>query len=228
MGLGDMNSIMNLVVTKICNNIRFWNRNDSLLENTLELFVDLVSTYSSSKTLLSLETVNFMVMNHTGNHFSFLGYDNDNKYRITFYTALSRLVFTAAEDLNNSFDAFIAPNLAIIDQLNKTAELRDSSVKTAIVGLFRDLRGITVSTHTKRTYGLLFDVLYPTCFSLLNRVADTWFADPVVMTAVLKFLQVRYKKYTIYILSLFLLTAILYCTVLYYMDLSLYFSLTCL
>lgn len=190
MGMGDMSTVMNLVVTKICNNIRYWSRHDVILDQTLELFVDLVSTYSSSKTLLGLETINFMVHNHTGMHFPFLGYDNDNKSRVVFYTALSRLVFTAAEDLNNSFDIFIHPNLAIIEQLNNTADLRDHSVRIAIIGIFRDLRGITASTHSKRTYGLLFDALYPSCLNLLNRVAECWYADPVVMTSVLKFLQV--------------------------------------
>ena len=59
-----------------------------------------------------------MVHNHIGAHFPFLGYDSDNKYRISFYTALTRLVFTAAEDINNEFDDFISPNLEIIEQLN--------------------------------------------------------------------------------------------------------------
>lgn len=189
MGLGDVNSVMNLIVTKICNNIKYWGRSSEILEQSLELFVDLVSTYTSSKTLLGLETVHFMVHNHTGMHFPFLGYDNDNKFRITFYTALSRLVFTAAEDLNNSFDAFVAPNVAIIEQLNQTKDLSDNSAKLALVGAFRDLRGISSATHSKRTYNLLFDVLYPTCFDLLNRVAEIWSADPTVMTACLKFLQ---------------------------------------
>ena len=99
MGIGDMSSVMNIIVTKICNNIRYWHRCDEVLEQTLEVFVDMISSYSSSKTLLNLDTVNFMVLNHTGAHFPFLGYDSDNKYRITFYTALSRLVFTAAGGL---------------------------------------------------------------------------------------------------------------------------------
>ena len=101
-----MIQIMNIMVNKLCNNIKFWHRSDKILEETLEVFVDLVSTYSSSKTLLSLDTVNFLVHNHVGSHFPFLGYDNDNKYRITFYSALSRLVFSSSEDLNNSFDPF--------------------------------------------------------------------------------------------------------------------------
>lgn len=189
MGLGDVNAIMNIVVIKICNNIRYWNRANELLDTTLQVFVDLITGYSSSKALLNLETVNFMVHNHIGAHFPFLGYDSDNKYRISFYTALTRLVFTAAEDINNEFDDFITPNLEIIEQLNQTADLSEAGVKVALVGLFRDLRGISQATTTKRTYNLLFDAIFPACFTLLKRATEHNYNDPQVMTALLKFLM---------------------------------------
>ena len=189
MGIGDLSSVMNIIVNKMCNNIKFWHKTDVILEQTLEVFVELVSSYSSSKTLLNLETVNFLVHNHVGTHFPFLGYDSDNKYRITFYSALSRLVFSAAEDLMNNFDAFVEPNLAIIAQLNAMPELRTSDARVAIVGILRDLRGITAASHNKRTYNMLFDVLHPTCFELCNRIAEAWHDEPQVMTALLKFLN---------------------------------------
>jgi exportin-7 len=190
MGLGDVNAIMNIVVIKICNNIRYWNRANELLDTTLQVFVDLITGYSSSKALLNLETVNFMVHNHIGAHFPFLGYDSDNKYRISFYTALTRLVFTAAEDINNEFDDFITPNLEIIEQLNQTPDLSEAGVKVALLGLFRDLRGIAQATTTKRTYNLLFDAVFPDAFTLLKRATEHNYNDPQVMTALLKFLMV--------------------------------------
>ena len=190
MGIGDMIQVMNIIVNKLCNNIKFWHRSDKILEETLDVFVELVSSYSSSKTLLNLETVNFLVHNHIGTHFPFLGYDNDNKYRITFYSALSRLVFTSSEDLNNAFDPFLAPNLEILTQLSQANDLRVPAVKIAIIGALRDLRGITVSAYNKRTYNLLFEALYPTYFPLFRRIAEIWYDDPTVMTALLKFMQV--------------------------------------
>ena len=194
MAIGDMAHVMDIVVNKLCSNIKFWHKADDILEQTLEVFVELVTSYSSSKTLLGLDTVNFLVHNHVGAHFPFLGYDSDNKYRITFYSALSRLVFSSSEDLNNSFDSFIIPNLEIIAQLSDTAFIRTPDVKTAIVGALRDLRGITTSTYNKRTYNLLFDALYPDAFPLLVRVAETWYDDATVMTALLKFMQVRERE----------------------------------
>ena len=191
MGIGDMIQVMNIVVNKLCNNIKYWHRSDKILEETLDVFVELVSSYSSSKTLLGLETVNFLVLNHVGAHFPFLGYDNDNKYRITFYSALSRLVFSSSEDIMNSFDAFLAPNVDIMAQLSQAPDLRVPAVKLAVVCALRDLRGITVSAYNKRTYNLLFEALYPASFPLLRRTAETCYDDPTVMTALLKFMQVN-------------------------------------
>lgn len=59
----------------------------------------------------------------------------------------------------------------------------------AIICILRDLRGITASSYNRRTYNLLFDALYPTIFPLLNRVATQLYEDPLVMTAVMKFMQ---------------------------------------
>ena len=50
-------------------------------------------------------------------------------------------------------------------------------------------RGITSSTYNKRTYNLLFDALYPDAFPLLVRVAEKWYDDAPVMTALFKFMQ---------------------------------------
>jgi len=186
---GDMTSVMNLVVDKMCNNIKYWHSEDEVLKETLEVFVDLVSTYSSSKTLLGLETVNFLVQHHDGANFPFLGYNNNNKHRITFYSALSRLVFTSSEDLNNCFEQFLSPNLAILAQLHQAPDLRTEPVRVAIIGILRDLKGIALSTYNKRTYNLLFDALYPSAFPLIVRIAETWYDNPEVMTALFKFMQ---------------------------------------
>jgi len=98
-------------------------------------------------------------------------------------------VFSSSEDLNNSFDTFIAPNLNILAQLDQTPDLRSPAVKIAICGALRDLRGITTSAYSKRTYTLLFEALYPSSFPLFLRIAECWYDDPSVMTALLKFMQ---------------------------------------
>lgn len=195
MRIGDMVTVMGVVVKKLCNNIKHYHNKDELLQETLDVFVDLITSYSSSKTLLNLDIVNYIIHNHNGSDFPFLAYDNDNKYRITFYSALSRLVFTSSEDLNNLFDVFMAPNLTILGQLlntlnSKAADVKSHQVRIAIIGALRDLRGIATSAYNKRTYSLLFEALYPNYFPLFRRVAEIYYDDPTVMTALLKFVQV--------------------------------------
>lgn len=195
MGIGDVVSIMGVVVKKLCNDIKHYHHSDVVLQDTLEVFVDLITSYSSSKTLLNLDIVNYIIHNHNGSDFPFLSFDNATKYRITFYSALSRLVFTSSEDLNNLFDVFMAPNLSILQQLMNTvtantSEAKSGQVKWAVVGALRDLRGITASAYNKRTYSLIFEALYPQFFPLFRRIAEIFFDDPVVMTALLKFMQV--------------------------------------
>lgn len=189
LGIGDASTIMNTIVNKICSNIRFWQRSNTVLEHTLDVFVELVSSYSSGKALLALEAVDFLVRNHTGAHFPFLGFDSENKYRITFYAVLSRLVFSSAEDLNNSFDTFVEPNVTIMQQLSGAPDLLAPAVRVALIGALRDLRGITAATGSKRTYNLLFEALFPVCFPFLTRVAEAWSEDPTVMIAAMKFLK---------------------------------------
>ena len=185
-----MATLMNVVANKLCKNIKYWNNSDKILEDTLDVFSEMISSYNSSKTLLSLEAVKFLIQNHTGIHFPFLGFDNDNKFRIAFYTTLSRLVFLSAEDQYCSIDEFIVPNIDILHQLFVMPEITSSQCKIAIISAFRDLRGILTASGNRRSYCLIFEALYPIVFQLLRRVVDIWFADPTVMTAVLKFLQV--------------------------------------
>ena len=190
------NLVMNLIIEKVCNDIKFWNDDDSILQMTLEVFVDLVSSYNAGKALLKLDNINFLVNNHEGDHLPFLAYDNNNKYRIRFYQALGRLVFTSSEDLDNMLDTFIAPNLDMINQLSNITDFRSIEdpnealgVRTAVIGILRDLRGITEATYNKRTYNLLFDSLYPAAFPLFGNIAECYFDDPEVMIALMKFLQ---------------------------------------
>ena len=185
----DTSTVMNMVVEKLCNNVKYWHRSDEILTETLEHFIDLITSYSASKTLLSLPSVDFLVRNHTGVHFPFLAYDNDNKHRIKFYSALSRLVFSSSEDLNNMFDVFLQPNIEILAQISQASDLRTAAVRLAILGALRDLRGIVASAYNRRTYNLLFEALYPASFPLFARIAETWHDEPYVMTALLKFMQ---------------------------------------
>lgn len=57
LGMGDHTAVANLIVTKIGNNLKYWPEENEIISNTLDLLLDMAGGYSSSKLLLTLDTV---------------------------------------------------------------------------------------------------------------------------------------------------------------------------
>ena len=93
MGLGDHVAVVSMMIGKIANNLRFWVEREDVIRRTLEVFHDLVVSYSSGRLLLSLDSVSSLLAHHTPEHFPFLSVPANSRFRTTFYTALARLVF---------------------------------------------------------------------------------------------------------------------------------------
>lgn len=68
MGIGDFTSVMNVIVEKVCNNLRNWCDEDKVVESSLHLFLELSEPYYGCKLLLQLESIDFMLQNHTVSH----------------------------------------------------------------------------------------------------------------------------------------------------------------
>ena len=68
MGIGDFTSVMNTIVEKVCSNLRNWSDCDKVVEISLHLFLDLSEPYYGCKLLLQLESIDFMLQNHTVNY----------------------------------------------------------------------------------------------------------------------------------------------------------------
>lgn len=60
------------LLVQIGNNLKYWPDNHEVVSKTLQLFLDMASGYSSSKMLLGLDTVKFLMHNHTEEFFPFL------------------------------------------------------------------------------------------------------------------------------------------------------------
>ena len=97
MGLGDHLAIVTSMIQKLGNNLRYWGEHQDVVKRTLEVLHDLVFAYSSGKLLLTLDCVGAMLLNHTADHFPFLGNPANTHLRTTFYTTLARLVFMEDE-----------------------------------------------------------------------------------------------------------------------------------
>ena len=193
LGMGEHTAVANLIVTKMGNNLKFWPEDQELIGKTLDLLHDMAQGYSSSKLLLTLETVHFLARHHTEEHFPFLAIPVNARHRTTFHATLTRLLLSpnGEEKLGLTFEQFLEPIVNKMTQLGALSptDLRQEQCRMALIGVFRDLRGITASLHNRKTYGSLFDILHPNHLPLLAKVADVWHDQTDVVISLLRFLN---------------------------------------
>jgi len=194
LGMGDHSNVANLIITKIGNNLKYWPEETDLVSKTLGLLLDMAGGYSSSKLLLTLDTVKYLARNHTEDQFPFLAVPANVRYRTTFHATLTRLLLSpnGVEKLALSFEQFIEPTintLARLNQMSETSELRNETARRPLIGAFRDLRGITSSLHNRKSFSVLFDMLHPRYLSLLAKVADAWHDQVEVIISLLRFMS---------------------------------------
>ncbi|EEC50702.1 predicted protein [Phaeodactylum tricornutum CCAP 1055/1] len=193
LGMGDHTAVANLIVTKIGNNLKFWPEDQDLIGKTLDLLHDMAQGYSSSKLLLTLETVRFLAHHHTEEHFPFLSMPGNSRQRTTFHATLTRLLLSPSgeEKLGLTFEQFLEPIVVKLTRLEglSPSDLRQEQCRQPLIGVFRDLRGIGASLHNRKTYSALFDIMHPHHLPLLSKVADVWFDQSDVTVSLLRFLQ---------------------------------------
>ncbi|XP_070680794.1 uncharacterized protein [Malus domestica] len=188
LGLHDHLLMLNVIVGKIATNLKCYTENEEVIGHTLSLFLELASGYMSGKLLLKLDTVKFILANHTREHFPFLEEYRCSRSRTTFYYIIGWLIFM--EDSPVKFRSSMDPLLQVFVNLESTPDsmFRTDAVKYGLIALTRDLRGIAMATNSRRTYGFLFDWLYPAHMPLLLKGILHWSDTPEVTTPLLKFM----------------------------------------
>ncbi|XP_062233841.1 uncharacterized protein LOC133931030 isoform X2 [Phragmites australis] len=188
LGLNDHLVLLNVIVGKIATNLKCYAECEDVIDHTLSLFLELASGYMTGKLLLKLESVKFIITNHSRESFPFLAEYRCSRSRTTFYYILGSLVFM--EESPVKFRTFMEPLQQVAFNLEATADaaFRTDVAKHAFIGWMRDLRGIAMATSSRKTYGLLFDWLYPSRMPLLLRAISLWTDEPEVTTPLLKFM----------------------------------------
>ncbi|CAA3005622.1 exportin-7 isoform X1 [Olea europaea subsp. europaea] len=188
LGLHDHLLLLDFIVRKIATNLKCYTMSEEVIDHTLSLFLELASGYVTGKLLLKLDTIKFIVAHHNREHFPFLEEYRCSKSRTTFYYIIGWLIFM--EDSPVLFKSSMAPLLKVFITLESTpdAMFRTDTVKYALIGLMRDLRGIAMATNSRRTYGFLFDWLYPVHMPIVLRGVSHWADTPEVTTPLLKFM----------------------------------------
>uniref|UniRef100_A0A4W4F0U3 Importin N-terminal domain-containing protein n=1 Tax=Electrophorus electricus TaxID=8005 RepID=A0A4W4F0U3_ELEEL len=198
LGLNDETMVLSVLIGKIITNLKYWGQCEPITSKTLQLLNDLSIGYPSHdslvRKLVKLSAVQFMLNNHTSEHFSFLGVNNqsnlsDMRCRTTFYTALGRLLMVDLGEDEDQFEQFMLPLTAAFEgvaQMFSTNTFNEQEAKRTLVGLVRDLRGIAFAFNAKTSFMMLFDWIYPPYIPVLQRAIELWYHVPACTTPVLK------------------------------------------
>ncbi|KAK7344913.1 hypothetical protein VNO77_15144 [Canavalia gladiata] len=188
LGLHDHLLLLNVIVGKIATNLKYYTECKEVIDHTLNLFLEMTSGYMTGKLLLKLDTVKHIISNQNREQFPFIENWECFRCRTTLYYTLGMLIFL--EDSPLKFKSSMEPFLQVLVRLESTPDalFQSDAVKYAFVGLMRDLRGITMATNSRRTYGFFFDWLYPAHMPLLLKGVAHYADIPEVTTPLLKFM----------------------------------------
>ncbi|XP_039282073.1 exportin-7 isoform X2 [Nilaparvata lugens] len=195
LGLVSESMVLSVFIRKIITNLKYWGRSEQIILKTLQLLNDLSVGYSCVRKLVGLEEVEFMLNNHTSEHFPFLGNGvavSEMRCRSMFYTSLGRLLMVDLGEDEDRFDNFMMPLTNAFESIGAMLAHADTPLfaaeeaKKALIGLARDLRGLAFAFNTKPSYMMLFDWVYPHYTPILLHAMELWFREPQVTTPVLK------------------------------------------
>ncbi|RRT56111.1 hypothetical protein B296_00048072 [Ensete ventricosum] len=111
LGLHDHLVLLNFIVGKIATNLKHYPQCEDVIEHSLSLFLELASGYMTGKLLLKLDSIKFIIVNHTKENFQFLEEYRCLHSRTTFYYTLGYLIFM--EDSPVKFKASMEPLLQV-------------------------------------------------------------------------------------------------------------------
>uniref|UniRef100_A0A8D8RPF3 Exportin-7 n=2 Tax=Cacopsylla melanoneura TaxID=428564 RepID=A0A8D8RPF3_9HEMI len=208
LGLCDEATVLSVFVRKIITNLKYWGRSEQIITKTLQLLNDLSVGYSCVRKLVKLDEVQFMLNNHTSEHFPFLGNNvadvSEMRCRSMFYTSLGRLLMVDLGEDEDRFETFMMPLTMLCHRASvesfgggggtnmfamaaeSPAMFVSEETKKALIGLARDLRGLAFAFNTKTSYMMLFDWIYPIYTPIFLAAVERWFAEPEVTTPILK------------------------------------------
>ncbi|RDD45555.1 Exportin-7 [Trichoplax sp. H2] len=156
----------------------------------LSIFINKISV----RKIVKLESIQFVLKNHTEQHFPFLGIQpnitlKNMRHRTLFYTAIGRFLMVDLGEDDESFVQFFMPLTLKFEQFKNqiaSTSVNEEQVKRTIIGLCRDIRGLGTAFVNRSCYMMLFDWLYPAYMPALIRAVELWYHDPSLTTPVLK------------------------------------------
>ncbi|KAI7693184.1 Exportin-7 [Sarcoptes scabiei] len=192
LGLREESMVLSVFVRKIITNLKYWGNDELIVKKTLQILNDLSIGYSSVRKLVQLDEIQFILNNHTSEHFPFLSNSFDvgqMKCRTIFYTSIARLFMNYSGEDEDKFEKFMQPITSSLEtlktMLNNKSMCNEDEIKKTLIGVSRDLRGLVSSFISKSSIMFFFNC-YPNYTPVFHAAIDFWFNDPQVTTPVLK------------------------------------------
>ncbi|KAJ2721010.1 hypothetical protein GGI07_004249 [Coemansia sp. Benny D115] len=190
-GLNDSASVLELILQKVLFNFRTWQAQSQVIQRSLQLFHEMSIGYVSVRQVAKLDTMKFLLANHSSDQFHFLHSIDEYKQRSQYYAGLARVLFTG-EASAAQFAEFMRPWSLTIERLlglsDAQFESRDGAVRMSLIRILRDLRGFLSAISSKANYALFFDWITGTGHMRLVHRSLQVAGDSRVQIAALKFM----------------------------------------
>ena len=186
--MGRHTAVIEKIITRLGLNLQDWPGNDDVIAKTLESFTSFVCGYSSGRMLLELDTVKYIIDNHTEKNFQFLKSKSPNisMHRAQFFTALSRLIWL--QDGAAKFEKFMANHMNMLRQC-LAADFNNPKVQQAMISVCRDLLGVARASHNGRTYRMVFKCVHPILFQTMIKALGQAGHVPELAVAILELMS---------------------------------------
>ncbi|KAJ1990928.1 hypothetical protein GGI25_003389 [Coemansia spiralis] len=187
-GINDSSGVLDLVLQKVLFNFRTWPSQSSVMQKSLQLFHELTTGYVSVRQVAKLDTMKFLLANHSSDQFQFLRSIDEYKQRSLYYGGLARVLFTN-ETSASQFAEFMQPWSRMTGELlaMPDAQFSQETVRAELIRVLRDLRGFLSAISSKANYLLFFEWMCPTRIQIIHRSVQMA-TDTRVQVAALKFM----------------------------------------
>ncbi|KAM7455267.1 hypothetical protein BLSTO_03980 [Blastocystis sp. subtype 1] len=185
-GFLDNLNALGVIWEEVCRNLRSWCDNETVINESLKLLLDITNGYESSKMLLRLDSVTYVLQHHTEQEFPFLLSASFSHLRSIYYQSLTNLILL--NSVPGRLEVLLSPVVERIAKLSATTTFSSEDCMM-IVNVFRDARGVVNSCTSKRAFNVFFEALYPKAFEVMRHALRERGNEEEIVSSIMKFLS---------------------------------------
>lgn len=168
--------LLEFLMSTIVSNLRHWSCSGAVLEETLNLFKELSSGFTSARQLLEIATVKHLFSAEGATVFPFQQSAERHRHRTRYRHTITSIFFLESIS-SEQFAAYMNPLTNVLDtvllSLNSGVSFLDQpQARDSILGTLCDIRGVSSACMGRRNFHILFDYLHPKLLGALRSLAE--------------------------------------------------------